>query len=685
MKKLLFLMLVIALTATAHAQLSSEFFDIEIKEVNPNNSYIWNDRGSGADADVAFWKVIPSPGYYTLGHFTTSYHQINPDNGQKAPVTITLRPKPGYESLLAAPIGYDKIWDDAGSGSDDDVQIWRMKCPEGYVSVGDVATAKENDKSPANDCRCIKRQARNSKGETINLVTRANYLNFAKEGESGPKAFWTDSGSGANKDVSIWLMNTNQTPPKRNQVYMVASTFRANKYHTAPPAEDCYALVLEFPQNDILERVDMLDKKVKLKGPQLPSDQEMKASEVVQEYTLPFFAVQDPDYKSQLAQFLASPTYKVKRFTSFVAIDSYEPINTETKEFSVTTGKSEETNYNNEVGVALGVSVEVGGEAGIAVAGGHVNVTASVEVSYSHSWGGATSNYEERSFTYPQTVTGGCFGVLFQAKSTYMIYRKDGSMVGSPVEVKVNEFYTDEWCPEGVKKEDDDDSKENRRVVSSPNTITFTIDAPPGKTVILEGRLEIYDGKVVSTPEGLSVAVPARVYQSEVGKVIKFASANDIISTGKKLSPSYTKLAWVKMESVPNSYSNNIISGTGESHAFFAPGNHNNCLSGGHNNKWDYVKSPTPLTTGWHHVAVSYDATRRQMKLYQDGELVSSNDNVPNFNSIDLGQTQIGGYNGAHNFRGEIKDAQIWDSVLTDEQIKNIYKRNTEGICGSTN
>jgi len=667
MRKQICLILFLSFTALAQGQLASEFFDIEIKEVDPQNAYLWNDRGSGAHQNVAFWKVNPSPGYYTLGHFTTSHHGIDKNENRNPPVTITLKPKSNHSSLLAKPLDYEFIWNDAGSGADDDVTVWRMKCPSGYVSLGDMVSNGPKPTSEA--CRCIKKQAINAKGEQVRLVSRAKYLDFKSEGETNPKAFWTDAGSGAKRDISIWLMYTDQKPPSKSQVYMVASTFRANSFHSAPPAEDCYALVLDFPENDILERVN-LTKKIKLKGPQLPTEAEMKMSDIVQEYSLPFFAVKDPDYDSQLEQFRSSPTYKVRRTTTYVPIDSYEPTNDETKEFSVTTGKSDESNYSNEVGVALGVSVTVGGEAGIAVAKTAAHVTASVELSYSHSWGGATTKYEERSFTYPQTVTGGCFGVLFQAKSRYVIYRSDGSIVGSPVEVKINEFYTDEWCPEKIeKKKEEKEKKEEFK--GGANTVTFTIDAPPGKTVIIEGRIEIYDGKIVSMPKPVSSNETKPVYESD--ESLNISSPSNIVSVGDILKSSYTKAAWVKMSSVGKNGPNNIISGDGSQHALWAPNIYGNRLSAGHNGQWGQVKAPNPLSNDWHHAAVSYSAETKTMKLFQDGKLVDTASDIPAFSIPIKNNTTVGGYWGQYNFFGEIKNVRIWDKVIPDSEIQSLF------------
>lgn len=642
--------------------LSSEFFYIDIKEVDPANGKIWDDRGTGSDHDVAFWKVSPQYGYYALGHFVTTYHNIEPDQGRPAPVAVTLKPKSGYEYLLAEPIGFEKVWDDAGSGGTyGNCNIWRMVCPDGYVALGSMVTGDEPPNTTS--VRCIKKNVSVSDG-VRQLVAGAGYVNHAESGD--PKAFWTDAGSGADKDVAIWLTKANGRPSTRNQVYLAPGTFVANKYHHILPSESAYALLLDFPQNDIMDNVEMGSRKVKLVGAQLPTDEEMKASVVTREYYVPFFAVQDPDYPSQLKQFLASPTYKIVRITQYEAIDSYEPINTETKQFSVRVGKKEETNYSNSIGVTLGLSIEKKAEAGQpGVASASLAVTASIETSYSHSWGGASSKYEDRSFMYPQTVTGGCFGALFQAKSTYTIYRADGTPLGSPVEVTINEFYTDEWRPEGIEPVATPTAGGGLAKTTSPNTIVFTIEAPAGKTIILEGRLEIRDGQLTSVPSIISIPSTAAQSVVPVGKSMSFDASTAPVIVNNKLSRSYTKEAWIKIVADVNK-DMNIISGGDNGHHAFWLSNRNVCS--GHNNAWMYVKCTDAISADWEHYAVSYDADTLEMKLYKNGKLVSSAKDVPTYaggNFVQLGRWS----DNINTFIGEMAEARIWNSARTEEQI----------------
>lgn len=266
---------------------------------------------------------------------------------------------------------------------------------------------------------------------------------------------------------------------------------------------------------------------------------------------------------------------------------------------------------------------------------------------------------------YPQTVTGGSFGVLFQAKSSYTIYRKDGTPLGTPVKVNINEFYADEWRPKDTATPETPatESKADTPKTTTPNTITFTIEAPVGKTIILEGRLEIRDGQLVSTPAVISVSAPAAA-AVPVGQTMLFDSTTPAMIVNNKLSRSYTKEAWIKTSINPN-YQNIISGGTNGQHAFFVVGGK---VGSGHNEKWDYVTSEEPVSAGWEHYALTYDADKQEMKLYKNGKLVSSAQQVPPYKGGNF--VQVGRWDTASNgFIGEMAEVRIWNGALTEEQI----------------
>jgi len=143
-------------------------------------------------------------------------------------------------------------------------------------------------------------------------------------------------------------------------------------------------------------------------------------------------------------------------------------------------------------------------------------------------------------------------------------------------------------------------------------------------------------------------------------------------------SGSYTKEAWINGRSFASG-TNNIISGTNS--AFWVLSGQ---ISAGHNGPGNYstVYDVTgPLTNQWYHVALTYDATINEMRLYINGALASNGVGTPSgtYNETNL---YIGAYNNfgniAFQFDGQIDEVRIWNVVRTAAEIAN--NRN----CGLT-
>ena len=74
----------------------------------------WNDGGSGADDDVAFYEPICPGGYRVLGYVTIRSHHTRPSTNDVRCV------KRDY--VLQG--NWKFVWDDSGSGADRDVAVW---------------------------------------------------------------------------------------------------------------------------------------------------------------------------------------------------------------------------------------------------------------------------------------------------------------------------------------------------------------------------------------------------------------------------------------------------------------------------------------------------------------------------------------------------------------------------------
>lgn len=149
---------------------------------------VWDDAGSGANADCSIWRAERggASGIYPVGDIVVATHS-------KPNVGFVMTSK--HDTAFRSPVGYDSIWNDAGSGAHRDVTLWKARCPSGYVDLGYVAT--NGPKPEVGDIYCI-----SSKFATIGNIRNWKYT-------------WRDHGSGAHRDVSIFeaksLNNNEQT------------------------------------------------------------------------------------------------------------------------------------------------------------------------------------------------------------------------------------------------------------------------------------------------------------------------------------------------------------------------------------------------------------------------------------------------------------------------------------------
>jgi gliding motility-associated-like protein len=151
---------------------------------------------------------------------------------------------------------------------------------------------------------------------------------------------------------------------------------------------------------------------------------------------------------------------------------------------------------------------------------------------------------------------------------------------------------------------------------------------------------------------------------------LSFDGSNDYINCGNILTGSYTKEAWIKIQSSTNG-NNFISSGSGVTgSALWAPGLYNYSLSAGHDGAWNQVQDNAVLSLNtWYHVAVSYDAASLTMSLYKNGVLVSANNTVQpctGSNSV-----SIGSFAGTFVNTGAMDEVRIWNRALCQTEIAN--------------
>lgn len=143
---------------------------------------VWWDKGSGGKLDIALYIPDPEKGYAILGHTGyPGYGKLKSDFG-----VITFKLDNGFIKWKH-PVDYERVWKDSGSGADQDGAIWKPVPPEGYVAMGMMASRGHNNKPSRNAMVCIEERF------TYTAAVNKDHL------------LWTDVGTGADRDVSLWL------------------------------------------------------------------------------------------------------------------------------------------------------------------------------------------------------------------------------------------------------------------------------------------------------------------------------------------------------------------------------------------------------------------------------------------------------------------------------------------------
>ena len=173
---------------------------------------VWNDSGSGADADGAFYSPVTPPGYEVIGHYGQSDY-----SSTRGAVAVVKELLPG---ALAQPTGYQMVWKDTESEANRDGAFWRPIPPTGYTCLGQVVTGYDFGTGyapPSLDAiRCVRRE----------LIAPARI----------DRAIWTDKGSGAEADLSVWHL----VPGGYGGVYLGTFTSVGGTYNA--PQQPVYTL-----------------------------------------------------------------------------------------------------------------------------------------------------------------------------------------------------------------------------------------------------------------------------------------------------------------------------------------------------------------------------------------------------------------------------------------------------------
>lgn len=141
---------------------------------------IYNDGGSGASLDGAFYRPIPEKEFFILG----DYGQNNYNDARGTVVTVQEIDRDDSHPLLTPPEDYVQIWTDRNSHAHMDGSFWQPVPPNGYVALGCVCQRGYDKPDLSKVYRCV----------------RLDHVQFGTNGG----LIWNDQKSGASGDVSVF-------------------------------------------------------------------------------------------------------------------------------------------------------------------------------------------------------------------------------------------------------------------------------------------------------------------------------------------------------------------------------------------------------------------------------------------------------------------------------------------------
>ena len=162
-----------------------------------------------------------------------------------------------------------------------------------------------------------------------------------------------------------------------------------------------------------------------------------------------------------------------------------------------------------------------------------------------------------------------------------------------------------------------------------------------------------------------------------------FDGSNDKVNCGShsslNLQTTLTISAWINLDTVTpaHGFHSSIIGNNGNSNWWFYVGNNAKlgflAFDGG---GFDAVGSNSDISAGqWVHVVATYNnSATNEVKLYIDGNLDKQGSLNPPITALS-DYMVVGDRGDTHRLDGRIDELALWNVVLTDEEISEIYQR----------
>ncbi|WP_219266414.1 Vps62-related protein [Pseudomonas sp. Xaverov 259] len=359
---------------------------------------LWNDKGSGAHKAVGLWRPSTASDalrpFFTLGDIAVNHYR-NINYGNVVAVVSDVNNVDG--TALRAPVDYQLVWQDEGSGALGNASLWRPLPPEGYVAMG-LVYGVDYDKPSRHAVRCV----------------RKDLVMAAQAGE----LIWDDKGSGSTNDLSLWSVTPPHAPA--GEIYLAPGTFIGSGSY-ARPSFEAYSLRLT-----LTALLHDLPPPPALSGYESPgNDESIHAPQVCE---LPWFCVKDPEL-AVIEQFQASPIYRLERTDRHLCVGFGHNAEATSQPFMWTAAKGEVE--GTAKALAANTSIGMGKEW---PAGEHVfelSFSAHLDRDFTHTQRSAKGWNQPSSLEIITYVPPKKAVAAYLVQSEYRLLRQDGSQVSS--------------------------------------------------------------------------------------------------------------------------------------------------------------------------------------------------------------------------------------------------------------
>ncbi|KAL2257783.1 hypothetical protein VTK26DRAFT_9178 [Humicola hyalothermophila] len=389
-----------------------EYGDL-IVTLTSSYDFRWNDQGSGADRDGGFWHPKPQGDLRALG--SVAINNYNDLNNNWAVLLVGDNPssrQPGKGPAVQAPVNFQGIWSDQGSGSNRDGSFWRPIPPQGYLSLGDVCWPGYG-KPSTDQVWCVR-------------------ADLVADGVFAGGAIWDDRGSGANGDASFWEITPGPRDSASEYLPALAGTFRCNWGYSAPDQSLAKVPVLYVPKGGFPPSPHP----PRLTASTLPEVGETFSDTAHSSVTLPFtslFAPSDRASLDALAGGGASPFCTVSKSVRWIVLrkfPNYQNI-TISEVHKERTGM--QTTTSTTTSHSMGISISA--ETGYGLSKWSVSLNYQFSLSKTNSLQEIKENIVEKTLTVePNTVA-----IVWGKQVTIHGVRSDGPRMGGELSFNANE------------------------------------------------------------------------------------------------------------------------------------------------------------------------------------------------------------------------------------------------------